>query len=230
MKFSPTAAAQMYPHLVKVTCEAHDEQSRAKVPHHLKAVFASRDNPDFACRSCVDEAKKQWDDNQRNIRRQRTEEKEAARAAVKQARIDAREADDALLSHIKLCEESEKTVSSSLQALDSTRSLIKAKTDKLATIRDQIRALDDVSAAIQEEVLNLSEKSLDQFEALEASDTSVAKCYTDLKAALDTADTLWDSLGKSTRKKRDKKSRRAATVALRARDEQENTKDSAAQV
>ena len=219
MKLSPNAAAQMYPHLVKVTCEAHGDQSRAEVPKNLKGVFASRDNPDYVCAECLSEAKRQFADVQKDLKRKKVEEKVARRAAITQSREDAKSSDAAIGTAIKNCRDSEKTVKTVEQALAGTRSLVKKRKEQMADALVMIQAAKEEYLGLEDEVLALSEKSQGQFEELEKADTSVTTCYNTLQEAVDSAEQLWTSLGKAARKKRDKVNRREGIALLRGRNE-----------
>lgn len=215
MRISQTAAAQMYPHLSTVECEKHDDQQRAKVPSHLKGVFAKRENPDFVCAQCLAEAKDQWDEHQRSLRRAKDQKQREHRESIKKAREDAREADSLLADYIKACNEAEISVSSAEQELAAARSKLSMKQGKHTEMLEQIRKMSEGFAMLEAEILKLSEESLDQFEVLTEADRQVTSCYNTLQDAIDKADHLWEGLGKSAKKKRDKTFRKSALNLLK---------------
>ena len=217
MKVSPTAAAQMYPHLVKVECELHGEQQRAKVPQHLVAIFANRDNPDLVCKECLSDVKGQWEVTKRELKRKKAEAKTALRSAIKQTRIDAVASDLNINDTIGECEDAEETVKIREQELATTRSVVKKRNEQLAAARLKMKAVLEEIDVLKTDTVALSEKSLNQFEALEEADISVTACYNTLQEAVDSADQLWASVGKAARKKRDKANKRVAITLLRAR-------------
>lgn len=223
MKLSPSAAAQMYPHLVKVTCEEHGEQSRAKVPAKLKAVFANRDDPGSVCSQCLSEAKKQLAEHSKELRRRKQDEKQAHREALKQARASAVASDVHIASVIAACSDSENVVKEMEKKLADTRAAFDREHAREASLKEEIDKLTALYHSSAAKILTLSELTATQFDALEDADTSVTSCYNDLREALDSADQLWESVGKAARKKRDKTNKKAAITLLRARDEQANT-------
>jgi hypothetical protein len=212
MKFSPNAAAQMYPQLVKVECEAHGEQARSRVPSQLVKAF--QDRP-FACNLCVLEAKKTWDDNLRELKRKKVEDKESKKAAVKEWRDSAQQADGEILSHIKQCEAAGETIKTKEQELASTRSKLTEKKKQAQKALERLEIAQKTVALLNRQVMGLSELSLEQFEDLEQADSDRHLCYNTLQAAVAAADTVWDALGKSLRKKRNKANKKAALSLLR---------------
>lgn len=216
MRLSPKAAAQMYPHLTSVECAKHNEQPRGKVPPHLKGVFANRENPEFVCSACLKEAKQEWDDQQRSLRRTKEQQRQDRREYIKKTREKAKEADKVLAHYIHACSAAEEAVNSAEQVLASTRSTIREKQEKHNSLMNKVRKLVGQADTLEAEILRISEESLDQFEALTEADNEVTECYNALQNALDEADHLWESLGKSTKKKRDKSRRKDAQEKLKA--------------
>jgi len=219
MRLSPNAAAQMYPHLTTVSCDKHDAQPRGKVPSHLKGVFASRENPEFVCSACLEEAKQEWDEQQRSLKRAKDQQRQEHRDAIKKAREEALEADKLLSDYMKSCDDAEKTVDSVEQMLNSTRSIIRAKQEKHTKLVEKIRQMVGQSDELEGEILRLSEESLDQFEELTEADNAVTACYNALRDALTEADHLWESLGKSAKKKRDRSLKKSVLAKLKEFDD-----------
>jgi hypothetical protein len=215
MKLGPNAINKMYPHLTGVTCEEHGEQSRAKVPDHLQAVFASREDPRWACSACVKAAKEQWATHQADLRRKRDEEKKAYRASIKEARELARNADRTLVGYVSKCKNAVETVKNPEVALEQTRTKMTVARNKATGALQRLEKAQKEYDAYEKSILILSELSLDQFEELEKADSDVGVCYNELRDKLNEANALWDELGKSAKKKRDKTNRKAALELLR---------------
>lgn len=216
MKISATAAAQLYPHLVKVECELHNEQTRAKVPSHLKAVFANRDDPSMVCKGCLDDANKQWDAEQQAMRQRKADEKAAAREAIVQLRKDAVASDDKIGDHINVCKAAEDRVKKVEQALADTRSNLHKKRVAAENLAAQIKQLQDTYKTMASDIFDLGEYASAQFENLEKADEAVTSCYNDLRECVSKSEHLWGSVGKSVRKKRNKTNRKEAIALLRA--------------
>jgi len=215
LKLSSNAASQLYPHLVRVTCEKHGEQPRTKVPSTLQVIFAKRDDPTQACCMCVNEAKEQWNTHQKTLRANKAQEKEDRRAAITDARDAAKTADVELADYIKQCKVSEETVKLVEQSLATYRSEAQKAKANVDALRVKLAKLQEDLALAESDTIKLSETSLSKFEELEGADADVTSCYNTLQEHLDKAEHLWDLLGKSVKKKRDKSNRRTAISLLR---------------
>ncbi len=215
MKLGPNAINQMYPHLTGTKCDEHGDQSRAKVPPHLQAVFASREDPNWACSSCVSSAKEQWATHQSDLRRSKVEAQKAYRATIKEARESARNADRALVGYVSKCKNAVDAVKTAEVDLGHTRLKIASARNKAEGARQRAEKAQRAYEAHEGAFLQLSELSLEQFEALERADSDVGVCYNELRDRLTEANTLWDDLGKSAKKKRDKILKKAAMVVLK---------------
>jgi len=215
MKFSPTAAAQMYPHLVQVECEAHGTQTRAKVPNHLSGVFGNRDNPNLVCKECVAEASIKYDEAKRELKQRHADEKKARRETLKQSRDDAKQADTDIVAHINNCRESEEAITSTEQSIASARSKLLSKEADLLRLSKQLQTLEDQRGVIQADIAAISAKRADKFDLLEKADKLVHTRYNELQAAIERADHLWASAGKSAKRKRNRANKNAAVRLLR---------------
>ncbi len=231
MKFSPKAAQQLYPHLGTVECEKHGVVPKAKVPTKLRGVFASRPNPQWVCAGCVTEAKRQWDEQQKELKQQQKDAKEAQREAIKKARESAKNADQALVEYVAECQNAVGAVKTAEREIDSTQIKITSAKNKVVGALQRLEKAKSDHESYQDAFIQLVDLKAEQFETLDNADADVAVCYNVLNGKLEETDVLWDVLGKAAKKKRDKRNRKAAVALLRNRvesteesDEQQNGK------
>lgn len=218
MKLSPKAMKQMYPQLAGTNCESHGEQPRSKVPAHLKKVFESRPNPDWVCSECLSEAKEHWDQHQKDLKRLKKEEKEARRQAIADSKEAAKNADISLDAYVYKCQAAVKAVDEALHQFSVTTEKIIETNKKIEAAAERRRKANDDVERYTAEGLALGDVRIKQFETLEKADKVVEQCYNDLRHQASLADQLWKALGKSAKKKRNKKHRKAALAALKDQD------------
>jgi len=215
MKLSPKAIAQLYPHLASTNCEAHGDQPRAKVPQQLLKVFQGRADEGWACSSCVAEAKEQLDKHARGLKAQKKAEKEAQREEHKKNRELAKEADKVLQGYISKAEDARKAVEDSKEAIEQAKSGSSFSRCNVQKAKDELK---DAEIRLSNQLLKLQEADAaleSSMKVLDSAFYSLDSCYNELREELQKADTLWESLGKSARKHRDKVVRKTAVDLLK---------------
>jgi hypothetical protein len=215
MKLSQDAIKQMYPHLAGVDCEEHGkDQKRAKVPRQMMSAFES----EWACGACLTDARESLAQFQINKRRAKEETQKAYRASLKEARQAAKIADSDLMAYVSKCKDSVGAVKLAEAELDRIRNKTTSARNKAEGAYQILTRAKAEYESYEADTMKLVEAGSDQFEALEKADSDVALCYNELRAKLDESNALWNELGKSARKKRDRASKKTAMLLLKERE------------